>query len=369
MGQTVIGHLQECPDATAVMAYDIDPVRVGQACTAFNTEGTTDLKTVLRDPTIALVFVTASNNAHKDLAVQALEASKAVMCEKPMAPSLAEASEMVEVAERTGGFLQIGFEMRYSKLFTIVKDWIDRGLLGRVINTHCEYVCSEFWGVDTWRSKGLGGGMFGEKLSHYVDLPRWWIGDRISEIHCVCAPNVVPYFRVHDNYQTICRFQEGAVSSLTFMMGPPATFEGDPQKNFVDQQQNDGHELRHFIQGMRGAAATDAFSRSIRRWAFSCDNDRGGQFISRCVETLTWDGTKDDEYFHNTRDQTHDIVRRVKQGLPPALSVRDAYETMQVCFAAEQSADKGCSVHLNYSNRTNTANKDYEQDRSKLPSS
>jgi len=348
MGQTVIGHLQECPNTAAIMAYDIDPVRVDQVCNAFNVKGTNDLQAVLRDPTIVLVFVTASNNAHRDLTVQALEAGKAVMCEKPMAPSLTEATEMVEVVDRTGGFLQIGFEMRYSKLFTIVKDWIDQGLLGQVIHTHCEYVCSEFWGVDTWRSKGLGGGMFGEKLSHYVDLPRWWIGDRITEIYCACAPNVIPYYRVRDNYQTICRFQGGAVSSLTFKMGPATTFEGDPHKNVVDQQQGDGHELRHFIQGTRGAAATDAFSRSIRRWAYSSEEDRGGHFISRCLETLNWDGAKDDEYFHNTRDQTHDIVQRVKQGLPPALSARDAYETMRVCFAAEQSADTGCPVPLTY---------------------
>jgi len=44
--------------------------------------------------------------------------------------------------------------------------------------------------------------MFGEKLSHYVDLPRWWVGSPVTEVHSVCAPNLVPYYEVRDNYYT-----------------------------------------------------------------------------------------------------------------------------------------------------------------------
>ena len=178
-------------------------------------------------------------------------------------------------AERTGGFLQIGFELRYSHLYTTVKDWIIRGLLGRVLNTQCTY-CSSAWGRDDlWRvASQTSGGMFGEKLSHYVDLVRWWIGDSVEEVYATCAPNIISYYEVHDNYHCTYRFKGGAVSQLTFMMGPAASFKGDPLQNAVSQQAGDGHALRYMIYGEKGAAETDVFPRTIKRWEFG-ENEYG----------------------------------------------------------------------------------------------
>jgi predicted dehydrogenase len=57
--------------------------------------------------------------------------------------------------------------LRYSKLYTAIKDWADQGLLGQVVNTQCSYFCSEFHKKGSWRNKkATGGSMFGEKLSH-----------------------------------------------------------------------------------------------------------------------------------------------------------------------------------------------------------
>ena len=50
------------------------------------------------------------------------------------------------------------------------------------------------------------------------------------------------------------------------MMAPAATFAGDPLVNVIEQQKDDGHALNYFICGTKGAAATDVFHRSIRRW-------------------------------------------------------------------------------------------------------
>ena len=343
MGGRVIRHLANCSYVGAIVAYDIDPKRVEEMRTNHGIDATNDLGKLLSDSSIGLVFVTAANHAHKELTLHALEAGKAVMCEKPMATTLADAREMLDAAKRRNAFLQIGFELRYSRLYTKVKEWIDLGLLGQVVNTHCEYVCSEFWGNKSWRSEGIGGGMFGEKLSHYVDLPRWWINSTVTDVFSVCAPNVVPYYRVRDNYHTTYRFANGAVSHITFSMAPAATFRGDPLQNVVNQQRGDGHELRYFIQGTKGAAATDIYARTIRRWAFG---ELDGEFTSQLVETLTWEGEEDFTYFHNTKDQARDIVRRVAEGLPPASHAADAYETMRLCFAAEESAETGGIVRL-----------------------
>jgi predicted dehydrogenase len=344
MGENVIQHLGDSPLVRAITVFDRHPERMERLKQSHGVKTSDSLERVLANPEIRLVFITASNNAHKELTIAALEAGKAVMCEKPMATTLADAEAMVEVAERTNGFLQIGFELRYSHLYTAVKDWIDRDLLGRVLNTHCFY-CSSAWGRhDAWRAGSQSsGGMFGEKLSHYVDLARWWIGDEVEEVYATCAPNVIPYLEVHDNYHCTYRFRNGAVSHITFMMGQAATFNGDPLQNAVSQQAGDGHMLRYMIYGDKGAAETDVFPRTIKRWKFG-ENDYGQ--TSDWIQKETWNPEQDFTYFHNTHDQALDIVRRVAEGEPPKTSPRDALETTRLCFAAEISASEKRPVRL-----------------------
>ena len=187
--------------------------------------------------------------------------------------------------------------------------------------------------------------MFGEKLSHYVDLPRWWVGVDVpvKDVFTACSPNVIPYYEVRDNYHTTYRFANGAIGHLTFMMAVGATFQGDPLQDVVSQQQGDGHALQFLIEGTKGAASTDVFGRKLKRWEFG---DSPQCMTSNWVEDLTWTPEEDQVYFHNTLDQTHDIVRRVVEGLPPTTSARDAYETTKLCFAAELSADSGDLVKL-----------------------
>ncbi|HEY3398738.1 MAG TPA: Gfo/Idh/MocA family oxidoreductase [Armatimonadota bacterium] len=342
MGGSVISHLKETPGVDSILAQDVRPERIPEL-EALEVEATTDLDRVLQDDNIPLVFITASNFAHHDLTLAALAAGKAVMCEKPMATTLAEAREMVEAAEAKNGYLQIGFELHYSKMYMKIKEWVDAGLLGDVINTHC-YYGSSAWPKGIWRNSAeLGGSMFGEKLSHYVDLPRWWIGSEVVDVYSACAPNIMKYMEVHDNYHTTYRFANGAVSHLTFMMGQASTFRGDPLQNIIDQQLGDGHSLGYIVVGTKGAAEVQIFGRYMRRWEYG---DAPDTMTSDWVEDLTWDPEEDHLYYHNTLDQTKDIVRRVQQGLPPATPARDALETMRLCFAADISAEQGRVVKL-----------------------
>ena len=344
MGRTVIKHLQGVPEVSGIVAYDIMPDNVRRAETECGVPGTLDLDSILKDPAIRLVFITASNHAHRDLTLKAIAAGKAVMCEKPMANTLADAREMVEAAEKAGTFFQVGFELRYSKLYAKIKEWIDAGRLGQVVSTHCLYGSSAY-AKGAWRNTiKEGGATFGERISHYVDVTRWWIGAPVKEVYSACAPNVVPYTEVRDNYHTTYRFMNGSVGHVSYFMNFPATFLGDPlASNITDLQLGDGHELRYLIVGTRGAAETDVFQRKIKRWEFTDAPDR---MLSKWTDTLTWKTEEDHFYYHNTTDQTRDIVRRVLAGKPPMTPARDAYETMQLCFAAEQSADTGRIVTI-----------------------
>ncbi len=339
MGAGVLNLVRQCEGVDDVIGVDVSEERLAYVRDKLGAKATSNLSEVMADPEVELVFVTASNDAHAPLVRSAIDAGKAIMCEKPIATTLRDSAALVDAAEAKDLFFQIGFELRYSKLYTTVKDWIDAGLLGDVINTQCKYICSEFHHKGSWRNKKeTGGSMFGEKLCHYVDLPRWWIGSDVVDVFSVCAPNVVPYYEVRDNYHTTCRFANGAVSQLTFVMYVGETFAGDPLQDHIAQQKDDGHELRYLIVGTRGAAETDVFHRTLKRWEWG---DSETCMTSKLVEQQTWTREEDGRYFHDGTTQNRDIVRRVLAGEGPMTPARDALETMRLVFAAEKSADSG----------------------------
>ena len=343
MGGTVIGHLRKSPDVSDIVAYDIRQERISEL-RADGIKAVSDLGSILSDPEVKLAFVTSSNETHKELCLAALEAGKAVMTEKPIATTIEDAEAMVRRAEELGAFFQVGFELRYSRLYTTVKDWIDRGLLGDIVNTNCLYITPVF-SKNSWRVRNdVSGGMFAEKLCHYVDLPRWWIGSEVEEVYTVCAPNTVPYYGVRDNFHTTYKFKNGAVSHLTFMMGPSATFDGDPlQDNANDEKVRMGHYLMYTVAGTKGAAEASVYGHSIKRWEYS---DSPEKMKCDLKEELSWDVKDNQIYYHNTFDQTLDIVSRVKKGLPPKTPASDALETMRLTFAAELSAELGRPMTL-----------------------
>src|SRR5215469_17886719 len=100
MGENVIRHLGESPLVENITVYDRHPERMEALKERHGVAVAGSLDQVLADPAIKLVFITAANNAHKELTIAALEAGKAVMCEKPMATTLADAQAMVEAADR-----------------------------------------------------------------------------------------------------------------------------------------------------------------------------------------------------------------------------------------------------------------------------
>ncbi|MBI4244402.1 MAG: Gfo/Idh/MocA family oxidoreductase, partial [Planctomycetes bacterium] len=296
-------------------------------------------------------YIAAVNEAHCELTVRFLRAGKAVMCEKPMGISLDEARKMLMAERETGSFLQIGFELRYSELYKRVKNWIEAGLIGQPLNSHCQYYCSEFHKKGSWRSESRGT-LIGEKLSHYLDLPRWWIGDEVTEVFSMHAPNFITYFNHPDNHQISCKFANGAVSTLNFIMGIAETDGGDPLQDVLVKQADDGHALKYIIYGTKGAIETDIFRRRIRRWEFT---DGPKQLESKLVETITFTKNEDSEWFHNTYGQNQAIARLVAEGKKPENPASDSYETMKLCFAAEISEKEGRIVNLSELESKNSA--------------
>ena len=92
----------------------------------------TDYRDLVAIEEIDVVHVLTTNDAHSFITVDALEAGKHVMCEKPMAINSAEAKKMVDAAERTGKKLTIGYQSRFRADSQHLKKLVDDGELGDV---------------------------------------------------------------------------------------------------------------------------------------------------------------------------------------------------------------------------------------------
>lgn len=92
----------------------------------------TDYKELLKDESIDIIHVCTPNRSHAQISIDALNAGKHVMCEKPMAKTAADARRMVEAAKASGKKLTIGYQHRHKPASQYVKSCIERGDLGEI---------------------------------------------------------------------------------------------------------------------------------------------------------------------------------------------------------------------------------------------
>ncbi|MBR2374489.1 MAG: Gfo/Idh/MocA family oxidoreductase [Lentisphaeria bacterium] len=290
---------------------------------------------ILADESVKFVTVSSPNHLHLEQTERAMRAGKAVLCEKPMGNTLDEAKKIIALEKETGNFLQIGFELHYSKLYQIAKEWIDAGLIGDVVNIQTRYFCSESHGKNTWRSNSPEPGfLIGEKLSHYLDLQRFFFDADFESVYAVAAPKIVPFCNHEDNHQIMTKFPGGKVGVLNFVMCIGETWHDTETREMLEKQSDDGHALEYHICGTKGAIETDVFRRRIRRWEFT---DSPSTLESRIVETRTFSKEEDQTYFHNVYGQDLAVIDLFAKGKKSEMNSADAYGTMKLCFAAELS--------------------------------
>ncbi len=165
-------------DVQMVAFCDIIPERAEKAAKEFGTPDAktyTDYKELLKDETIDIVHVCTPNREHSFMTVDALEAGKHVMCEKPMAKTYAEGKEMLEAAKRTGKKLTIGYQGRQMAKTQYIKKACEAGELGDIY--YANAIALRRRGVPTWgvflNEEEQGGGPLIDIGTHALDMTLW----------------------------------------------------------------------------------------------------------------------------------------------------------------------------------------------------
>ena len=179
IANTHLASYQKVPNAEIYAICDINENRLNETADKFGiSRRYTDIDTMLSElPELDAVDVCTWNNAHAACSIQALNAGKHVLCEKPMAFNTRQAEQMRQAAERNNKLLMIGYVLRFSDEVRIAKDFVDKDFLGDIYYAKAQYVRRHGnpggWFADKERS---GGGPVIDLGVHVIDLTRYLMG-------------------------------------------------------------------------------------------------------------------------------------------------------------------------------------------------
>ncbi|MXN63992.1 gfo/Idh/MocA family oxidoreductase [Stappia sp. GBMRC 2046] len=205
---------------------DISTVAAQGAASRFGfARSTPDWRTIVDDPEIDIVSITAPNALHKEMALSAIAAGKHVYCEKPLAPLGRDAREMAEAAERAGVKTQVGFNYLCNPMVALAREMIEAGELGEIRGyrgLHAEDYMSDASAPFTFRHDLAGGGALADLGSHALATAEFLCGPIAAVMgDCVTAIDERPdghggmrKVEVDDVGRAFIRFENGASGSI-----------------------------------------------------------------------------------------------------------------------------------------------------------
>ena len=171
---------------------------------------------LLRSPEIDAVYIASPVVCHPEHVQKAADAGKQILCEKPLAVTIAECREVLRYCHRKKVHLMLGFMMRFHPIHQLLHRWVADGKLGRVImaraqlsHFHVEYNAD---GSRNWRQdpKKSGGGSLMDMGIHCVDLLRFFLGKEVESVSARVA-TLANNYKVEDTGVLLLNFSEGAI--------------------------------------------------------------------------------------------------------------------------------------------------------------
>ena len=179
MATTVYG--AGLPDVRLVAIADVNESFARETARRFGyARAETSWQAVADAPDIDVVSVVVANKLHREVVEGLLAGGKHVLCEKPFAPTIADAESMVAAAQATDRQAAVGFTFRRSPAISAIQQLVESGVMGRPLEFHAQYLCD--YGSDpkapmSWRYQGgPGSGALADIGSHIVDTAEYICG-------------------------------------------------------------------------------------------------------------------------------------------------------------------------------------------------
>lgn len=304
---------------------------------------------VARDD-IDAIDICSPNDAHAEIAIAAAEAGKMVLCEKPLARTVAEAAPMVQAVEKAAVANTVWYNYRRVPAVTLAKQLVDSGKLGRIFHYRGNFL--QDWtisaelpqgGEGLWRldHQVAGSGVTGDLLAHCIDTAMWLNGG-IKDVSAVTETFIeerhhqltgkVEKVGIDDACIFHCRFDNGSLGlfeATRYARGHKAryTFEINGEHASIRWDLQDMTHLEYFdhsdesiVRGWRAIHVSDSDQPYMDKW---------------------WIPGTSIGYEHTFVHQVADFLKSLESGEPCAPTFREALETQKVCEAVLNSAEAG----------------------------
>ena len=315
------------PDRYAIHSLcDLDVER-GTAVAAKHpgVTATTDFDAILADPAVDIVDICLPPHLHFDACIGALDAGKAVICEKPLTPSLAETDALIAKVRETGGFLSPVFQYRYGIGMAQLRAVQDAGLAGRplvaTLETHWNRGAGYYeipW-RGTWAGE-RGGAVLGHAI-HIHDLLTGVLGP-VAEISAMLATRVNE-IETEDCAALSLRMESGALVTSSITLGAA----------------DDSSRMRLCFEGVTVESDHAPYSLAAKPWTFTA---RAPRLQSEIDEVLAAIGDTPTGY-----DGMFAAIADALDGAPGReVTIQDGRRSVELVTAIYASARAGSPVSL-----------------------
>jgi predicted dehydrogenase len=266
------------------------------------------------------VVVCSENARHRVLVEQAAAAGAHVLCEKPLATSLADGRAMIEACEKAGVSLMTAFPVRFCGPVVSVARLVRDGKLGRIhgVAGTNPGTMPGGWFVDP---ELAGGGAVMDHTVHVADLLRWILGSEAVEVYAQVNRLLYPDLPVETAGTIAVTFDNGVVATIDCSWSRPKSYPtwGGVTLEFV---------------GDDGVATADAFAQTVNSYY-----DGPSRSGSQSVQWLPWGDNAD-------ALMIAEFLAAIREGRQPRPSGWDGYKATEIAFAAYASVEAGQPVRL-----------------------
>ncbi len=259
--------LQESPYYDFVAVCDTDRQRANEWGHKNNVRSYYHIEDLLAQEELDIVSINVPNGYHPKLGMIAAQEGVHVICEKPLAMSLAEADELIDYCEEHNIYLFTILQNRFNKTNQLLKRALDKGRFGQVFSCNVTLRWRRelpyYLEDHKWRSRrDLAGGVFTNQAVHYIDMMQWLIGAPPESVYAKMVTAVHP-IEVETNGAAIIKFKNGVIGTLDLSN---LTYPEDKEGSIT-------------VSGERGTVKIGGKSMNkILEWAFA-DQDPDDQLI------------------------------------------------------------------------------------------
>jgi predicted dehydrogenase len=262
------------------------------------------------------VIICSANLQHRPLTELAGRHTRHILCEKPIATTLADAEAMIDACARTGAKLQIAFPVRFAPPVLQLRALLQSGALGQVysLKTTNHGQLPGGWFVDR---ELAGGGAVIDHTVHVIDLLRWFFDAEISEVYAEIGVGLLhDGLDIDDAGMLSFTLSNGAYGTLDTSWSRPSAFPtwGDVTIEVVAE---------------RGWARLDAFKQQLAVYS-----NRASK-----AQWVGWGGNMD-------LGLMRDFVAMIADGRAPSITGQDGLKALEVALAAYQSAIAGAPITI-----------------------